>query len=191
MSAKKYFISNLGLLLLALAIVLVVVIGYCGQISFCQPASMSVEEWNNYYMWLAHNDTTKNTPYLLGHYVCTNYMIDSIKAARLHGFQHLYCCVIYDYLCGGENHAIIAVYVAGKGKIYVDGGYQKINWDRGWLFVDPKDSMVLNEVLVNQSLRPQHYRIYDGSGWYFTYWGHNGGLGHITSPLSTVAIGKI
>ncbi len=183
----------LGFIWLMLVSEIIVVASFVvsGQIPFCQPISMSVEEWNDYYMWLVHNDTTKKAPYKLGSYVCTNYMIDSVKAARSHGFRHLYCCIVYDFLCGGEDHAIIAVYVEDKGKIYIDGGYQKINWKGGWLFVDPYNGMVLNEVLINQSLRPQRYRIYDGSGWYFTFWGYNGGLGHITSPLSTVAVGKI
>ena len=188
---SEVIVSGFLWLLFVLEITVVASIVVSDQIPFCQPTNISIEEWNAYYMWLVHNDTTKNSPYKLGQYVCTNYMIDSLKAARSHGFRHLYCCIVYDYLCGGDNHAIIAVYVAGRGKIYVDGGYQKINWKGGWLFVDPQDGMVLNEVLINQSLRRQHYRIYDGSGWYLTYWGHNGGLGHITSPLSTVAIGKI
>ncbi|UMX47514.1 MAG: hypothetical protein L7H18_03640 [Candidatus Nealsonbacteria bacterium DGGOD1a] len=188
---REVLVSRFFRLILATEIVALISLAVADHIPFSEPASMSVEEWNDYYMWLVYNDTTKDMPYKLGSYVCTNYMIDSIKAARLHGFQHLYCCIIEDFLCGGANHAVIAIYVVGNGKIYIDGGYRKVNWEGGWLFVEPQNGMVLNEVLVNQSLRPQHYRIYDGSGWHLTYWGPNGELGHITSPLSTVAVGKI
>jgi hypothetical protein len=147
---------------------------------------MSVDLWNQYYIWLIHQDTSKYTQYELGEYVCWNYTKDSLKAAYAAGYWHLYAAQIENYK-GAGNHFAIAAHVAGDGLIYADpyGGPMIPNMN-AWIIVDPQNDEILNYELINDGVT-ENITIIDPLAFYSMGWSNGGGVLSAWDPNSVVS----